>query len=87
MKLVSKVIIRNPLGLHARPASEIARVLQGYSCRVVFCQDGRTADAGSVVEVLMLAAGAESTLTIEVEGENAAEVMKLLEEKLNEKTV
>lgn len=76
MKLVEEVTIRNPLGLHARPASQIVQMLRGSSCQVVFKQGERSADAQSVVEILMLAAKSNSQLTIEVEGEDAEVVMK-----------
>lgn len=78
MKLIEEVTIQNPLGLHARPASQIVQMLKETNCRVCFRQGERFADAHSVVEILMLAARPNSKLIIEIEGEGAEEVMRRL---------
>lgn len=78
VKLIEEVTIWNPLGLHARPASQIVQMLKETDCRVCFKQGERIADAHSIVEVLMLAARPNSRLTIEVEGDRAEEVMQSL---------
>lgn len=78
MKLTREVKIDNPQGLHARPATAIARMLQGTSSQVSFQYQEQCANARSVIELLMLAAKYGAMVQIEVEGEDAPAVMERL---------
>lgn len=78
MKLSRKVKIKNALGLHARPATVIAKLLQGTSSSVLFTYRKETVNARSIMSVLMLAATKNSQIHIEVEGKDAEEIMKRL---------
>lgn len=80
MKLSRKVKIKNALGLHARPATMIAKLLQGSHSAVSFTYRKETINARSIMSILMLAASKNAQITITVEGEDAEDVMsKLLE--------
>jgi phosphocarrier protein HPr len=70
-----KVRVKNPLGLHARPASVIAKLLQGIKASVSFTYRKETVNAKSIMSILMLAATKNSLITVVVEGEDAKEVM------------
>lgn len=78
MKLSQKVKVKNALGLHARPATVIARLLQKKKSHVSFTHRGETINARSIMSVLMLAAGKNSQITITVEGEDAKETLDVL---------
>lgn len=78
MKLSQKVKVKNPLGLHARPATVIARLLQGTKAKVSFTCRQETINARSIMSILMLAATQHSTITIEIEGVEAEELMHRL---------
>lgn len=78
MKLSQKVKVKNALGLHARPATVIAKLLQGTSSSVVFTYRKESVNARSIMSVLMLAATKNSQIVIEIEGKDAEEVMKRL---------
>lgn len=68
----AKVTIINPLGLHARAATKLAQLCQTFQAKVELIQDdGKTADAGSVLALLMLASSKGKTLTIRTEGSDA----------------
>lgn len=71
VKLSQKVKVKNSLGLHARPATVISRLLQVRKSKVWFTHQGETINARSIMSVLMLAAGKNAQITIEVEGEDA----------------
>ncbi len=75
VKLMRKVRIKNPLGLHARPATVIAKLLQGTSSSVSFTYRNETINARSIMSILMLAATKNSLITVIVEGEDAGETM------------
>lgn len=85
MKASGKVKVRNPKGLHARPASAIVRMLQGSSCDVRFTYRKETINARSIMSLLTLAATRNSTILIEVEGEDAKKTLDSLVEAFEEK--
>jgi len=75
VKLTRKVRIKNALGLHARPATMIAKLLQGTLSSVSFTYRNETVNARSIMSILMLAATKNSLITVVVEGEDASETM------------
>ena len=77
-KLSQKVKVKNALGLHARPATAIAKLLQGSKSTVSFIYRKEKVNARSIMSVLMLAATRNSQILIDVEGEDAEEVMQKL---------
>lgn len=85
MKLSKKVKVKNALGLHARPATAIAKLLQGTSASVSFTYRRETVNARSIMSVLMLAATKNSQITIEVEGKDAEEIMRRLVDAFDKK--
>ncbi len=85
MKLSQKVKIKNSLGLHARPATIVAKLLQLYRSSVTFTYRKETVNARSIMSILMLAASRNSQITITVEGEDAEETMQKLVEAFENK--
>lgn len=67
-------VLRNPLGLHARPAAVVARMLAAYDAKVRV----NGANAASVLELMKLGAKQGVELTIETEGPQAAEARDAL---------
>ena len=78
MKLVSKVRVKNRLGLHARPAAVIARLLQECQSDVSLTHQKRTINARSIMSILVLAAKKNAQITITVEGVDAEETLQKL---------
>ncbi len=78
MKLVRKLRVKNPLGLHARPATVIAKLLQGSTSSVSFVYRKETINARSIMSILMLAATKNSFITVVIEGDDATETMDRL---------
>lgn len=74
------VKVKNPLGLHTRPATNIVRALQRTKSRVTFTYKKQTVNAKSILSILLLAANRNATLTINVEGEDAEDVKELLKQ-------
>ena len=77
-KVTQKVKVRNTLGLHARPASAITKLLQGSSSEVTISYKEHTVNARSIMSVLMLAIKKNSLLTLTVEGDDAEETLRKL---------
>ena len=85
MLLKSKVRVKNPLGLHTRPATAIVKLLQNYKSDVWFTHRRETVNAKSILSILMLAARKNANITIVVDGEDAeATLAKLMEAFENE---
>lgn len=68
MKISRKVKVTNRLGLHTRPATAIVRMLQNCRAQVSFTHQSKTVNAKSLLNILMLAAPKNSSITITVEG-------------------
>jgi len=78
MKLSSKVKVKNNMGLHTRPATEIVKMLQGVKSEVSFTYKNETVNAKSILSILMLALKKNSTLLVTVEGFDAEETLEKL---------
>jgi phosphoenolpyruvate---glycerone phosphotransferase subunit DhaM len=63
------VTLRNPLGLHARPAAIVARLVAGYDAKVTI----NGVNAASVLELMKLGATGGRELVIAAEGPQADE--------------
>ena len=78
MKFSEKVVVRNKMGLHTRPATTIVKLLQGCKSHVNFTYRGETINAKSILSILMLAAPKNSKITITVEGADASSILEKL---------
>jgi phosphocarrier protein HPr len=73
-----QVNVGNTLGLHARLSAQVVHVASRFKCTVSLAFKGRTADARSVLAVMMLAASVGSTVLIEASGPDEAEAIEAL---------
>lgn len=74
-KCSESVTIVNQLGLHARAASKLAQLCQQFSARIELVQEDKTADASSVLALLMLASSKGKTLQVCTEGTDAQQAL------------
>lgn len=69
-----EIVIKNEEGLHARPATEIAKNASKYSCTIKFNVQGKEYNAKSVLNIM--SAGIKNNTLIEIvcdgEDENQA---------------
>jgi phosphocarrier protein HPr len=73
-----KVRIINPLGVHARPSARIVELASRFRSRVSLAVNGRSADARSIVAVMLLAANVGSIVSIEADGPDAQEAIEAM---------
>jgi phosphocarrier protein HPr len=59
--------IKNELGLHARSAALIARIAGNSAANVWLKKDDKKADASSIIDILTLACGKGTKITIIIE--------------------
>jgi phosphoenolpyruvate-protein phosphotransferase len=69
-----ELVIRNPEGLHARPANDIAELVLAHDSRVTIRSGERKADASSVLSLLTLGADTGDRVAVSVEGPDAQAV-------------
>jgi phosphocarrier protein len=76
--LQKQIQVTNNLGLHARPATVIVKLLQNCKSDVSFTYENETVNPKSIMNILMLAASKNSIITIKISGEDAEEYMSKL---------
>ena len=79
MSIKHKIVkINDKNGLHLRAAAKIAEKSRQYDASVKLCKDDQCADGASVMELLMLDAGSESKIRLEVSGNEAERMLEEL---------
>jgi len=76
--LQQTVTIINKLGLHARAASRLVETAQTYSSNITISQGSSQANGKSIMALLVLAAPCNTTLELNVDGEDEVEAMHAL---------
>jgi len=70
--------VRNKLGLHARAATKLVQLATKFPCEISVGRAGQTANAKSVMGVLLLCGSKGTTLDIEANGPSADEAVQRL---------
>lgn len=75
-----KVIIKNKLGLHARPAMMFVETASKYQAEVSVCRTDQSepVDGRSIMQMMMLAATEGTQLEISATGEDAETAVEAL---------
>lgn len=80
--------LKNKLGLHARSAASIVRVVQQFESKIYIEHKGQIVDGESILDILTLACPYGGMLTIRAVGVDALaaieELEKLVENKFGE---
>ncbi len=78
--LKTTVTIPNALGLHARPAAQIAKTVQDAGVNARLVTDHETVDASSIIDILTLGCikGSQVTLEVEKSGARAEQALRHL---------
>lgn len=75
--------IINQLGLHARAAAKLTQTAEKFSSTISVSKDDTQINAKSIMQVMMLAAGKGSEITIHADGDDAEEALAALAELIN----
>lgn len=76
--------VKNPLGIHARPAAILAQACTNFKAAVTIECNGEYASGNNVLQILALHAAKGSTLKITIDGEDADACADKILEALNE---
>lgn len=77
-------IIKDEHGIHARPAGELVREIQKYTCDVKITKDPKTVDGKRLFAVMGLGAKQSDMLHITCEGEDEAVAAEAISAFLSE---
>ena len=77
---VKSVLMKHPVGLHARPSVKLTKLAKSFGCRIEIAQQasGPWIDAKSIVKVMAMKAPRDTTLHFRAEGEGAADAVNAL---------
>jgi phosphotransferase system HPr (HPr) family protein len=74
--LTRTVTVRNPQGLHARPADLLVRMASKFDSTILIGKDGELVDCKSILSLLTLGAGQGTELSITADGADATEALE-----------
>lgn len=80
--ITETIVIKNEVGLHARPAAQFVKVAEKFASKVRLCKDGIWVNGKSVLGILTLAAEKGSQVILEVDGEDEQDALKELKKIL-----
>jgi phosphocarrier protein len=79
------VTISNRLGLHARASAKLTKLAGRFGSDIFMSRNGRRVNAKSIMGVMMLAAGLNAEVEIEIDGADEREAMDALIALVNDK--
>ncbi|MFR4352210.1 MAG: HPr family phosphocarrier protein [Roseburia sp.] len=79
-------LVKDELGIHARPAGLLVKEAKNFSSKITVKKDDKEADATRLMAVMALGVKKDMTVTVTVEGDDEAEaytaIKKFFEEQL-----
>lgn len=79
-RIEKKLLIQNKLGLHARAATQLAKLANQYDAEITIKQQDKTASANSVLGLMMLESHQGKEITVISEGADAKAAMHAIEQ-------
>ena len=76
--------IQDALGMHARPAGQLVKVVKGFSSKVTLHKDGKAVDATRLMSLMGMGVKQGHALHITVEGEDEAAACEALQKFFTE---
>jgi phosphocarrier protein HPr len=77
-----RLLVIDPSGLHARPAAKFVKAASRFSSRILIRENGREADAKSLIALLGLTIRPSSEITLSADGPDADEALAALTAEL-----
>ena len=65
--LIRKTLVKNELGMHARPASKIAQMAESAVSDIWLHTDSQKVDASSIIDILSMCAVKGTLVSVEIE--------------------
>ncbi|NHJ01543.1 MAG: HPr family phosphocarrier protein [Candidatus Heimdallarchaeota archaeon] len=84
-KVQFTAILKNRVGLHARPAALFVRTSKKYQCEIFVEKEGNRVDAKKILGVLGLGANKDDKITVYLDGQDALDAKEVLLEMIENK--
>ncbi|MFX0208839.1 MAG: HPr family phosphocarrier protein [Candidatus Hodarchaeota archaeon] len=84
-KVQFSAVLKNRVGLHARPAALFVRTAKKFQSEIRVEKSGKQADAKKILGVLGLGAEKGDKITVYIDGPDAKEVKEILLSMINDK--
>ena len=72
--------LESETGLHARPATELAKIAMKYPCDIKLIANGKTVNAKSPLMIMSAGIKQKTDVEVQCDGEKEEEAMKEIEE-------
>ena len=79
---LDEVEVRDRLGLHARNAALLVKLVKASNCEVILEREGIETVVDGILNLLLLAASPGRTVKVKVRGDDAENLMKEIKEIL-----
>ena len=76
------VTVKNPTGIHARPAATLAKVAAPFKSNIFLNTGAKKVQAKSVLNLMSAAIKCGTEITVECDGEDEAEALKAVVEAI-----
>lgn len=87
MRVVREIVIRNPQGLHARPAALFVQIASKYNANITVQKDKEKVNGRSIMGILTLGAQQNSKIILEANGNDAEAAITELESLLTRQEI
>jgi len=77
--------IRNQRGLHARAAAKFVKLAGEFDAEIVVAKDGQSVSGGSIMGLMMLAAGIGSDVFVSITGADSIAAMEAIAALIDDK--
>lgn len=78
--ITRNVVVRNPQGLHARPADLLVREASRHQAEIMIEKDGYRVDCKSILSLLTLGAECGTEMSLFAEGADAEQAVAMIAE-------
>jgi len=79
------ITIRNQRGLHARAAAKFVKLAGQFDAEITVTKDGQSVSGGSIMGLMMLAAGIGSDIFVSITGAEHVQAMAAIEALIDDK--
>lgn len=81
-KIEKELVVKSPQGLHARPAAMFVQIASKFNSSITLKKGSERVNGKSIMGILTLGANKNSKIVLEINGDDADQVLKELEEFL-----
>ncbi len=86
-KVIVEVVIKNPQGLHARPAATFVQIASKYNSNIALQKGDERVNGKSIMGILTLGIEQNAKVVLEADGDDADEVVTELTQLLTRESM